>query len=162
MRDKVPPTTSPKSLTRTVLTVVAACMGLAAIYSCSLIVESRSQQCQADSDCSNAGFAGSKCDTMRGVCIAAAGSTGPGASGSGPSGSSSSSSTTSSSGTTGCDVDGGIDAGGCYNCPPTSDPEFLNACTDGCIAFDNNLRVTLLDGGVLPPLNDAGPNDAGM
>ncbi len=60
----------------------------------------------------------------------------------------------------GCDVDGGIDGGGCYACPPTSDPEYLNACTTGCIAFDNT-RVTKLDGGVLPPLPLPGP-DGGM
>ena len=64
-----------------------------------------------------------------------------------------------------CDVDGGIDGGGCYNgslatCTDTDNAHLLNGCTTGCIAFDNK-KVTLLDGGVLPGLPMPGP-DGGM
>jgi hypothetical protein len=52
----------------------------------------------------------------------------------------------------GCDVDGGIDGGGCWSCVPTSDKELLNACTDGCIPFDNSRVTKLPADGVLPPL----------
>jgi hypothetical protein len=62
-----------------------------------------------------------------------------------------------------CDVDGGIAGGGCYACPPmgTTDEinsELLNACTKSqCFPFDNQTRIAALaDGGMLPPLPDAG------
>ena len=44
--------------------------------------------------------------------------------------------------------------GGCYLCPPSSDPQFLNQCTAAtCSHFDNHSRLPLLTGdGGLPPL----------
>ncbi|MFT3771377.1 MAG: hypothetical protein QM820_38680 [Minicystis sp.] len=128
---------------------IAAAIVISATYSCSLIIEGRSEQCQADADCKS----GFKCDLSAHVCV------GGGSGGSGGSGSSSSSA--SSSGAMTCDVDGGIQGGGCFGCAPTDDPELLNACTDAqCFPFDNRKRVTALaDGGKLPPLPspDAGP-----
>jgi len=65
------------------------------------------------------------------------------------------------------DVDGGapIDAGapdagsclgtgGCWSCAPTTQVQFLNACTGaGCSPFDNRARLPLLNpDGTLPPL----------
>jgi hypothetical protein len=143
MRDKDLSSPSVRRLPRTALAIVAAGLGLAAIYSCSLIVETRSQQCQADADCTMAGFPNSKCDTMNGVCVMATGSSGSGSSGS--------STGSSSSGVATCTVGG-------------TDPnlELLNACTDGgCTPFNNLARIPAWDGGELPPLNDAGP-DGGM
>ena len=111
--------------------VAAVSTALAALYSCSLIVDTQSQQCQMDSDCS--AFAGSHCDTAEGVCV---GRTSTGSGGAGT-----------------CGVDGGIDGGGCYACTPGDDSEYLNECTGAtCIPFDNT-RVTLLGpGGTLPQL----------
>jgi hypothetical protein len=141
--------------------VAAAMLGLAALYSCSLIVEQQSQQCQMDSDCSD--FPGAHCDTAQGVCI---GETSTGSTSSGTT-------TSSSSGATSCNVDGGIAGGGCYDdslasCPVSSDPttgnaELLNACASGCVPFDNSVKVPgLLPGDQLPSLPTNGPNDAGM
>lgn len=44
--------------------------------------------------------------------------------------------------------------GGCYACPPTTQDQFLNACTDAAFAvFDNAARLPLLNAdGSLPPL----------
>jgi hypothetical protein len=150
MRDKVRPTPNPRRFTRRALAVVAIAMGLAAIYSCSLIVETRSQQCQADADCTNAGFANAKCDPS-GVCVMATGGSSSSATSTSSTGSSSTGS--SSSGLPAC-----ADAG--------SDPNLalLNGCTDSmCSPFNNATRImnTLWDGGALPPLDDAGP-DGGM
>jgi hypothetical protein len=43
---------------------------------------------------------------------------------------------------------------GCYACPPTTQDQFLNACTDAASAvFDNEARLPLLNAdGSLPPL----------
>jgi hypothetical protein len=130
----------------------AGVIALAALYSCSLIVENRSQQCEKDEDCVM--FSGAKCDVMQGICVG--GGTGGGSTTSTSTTSTTTSTTSTTTSTTssggGCDVDGGIQGGGCYNCAPTNDEELLNRCTDGCIGFDNK-RVTLLpDGGQLPPL----------
>jgi hypothetical protein len=150
--------TSPRRLLARAAVVVAAALGLLAVYSCSLIVETSSTQCQTDMDCANiAGYP--KCNTATGVCVTNGSSS--------SSGMSSSGTTSSSSGSPpSCDVDGGIDAGGCYDtslamCSMNLDnSQLLNGCTTGCIAFDNT-RVTLLDGGVLPALPNPGP-DGGM
>ena len=61
-----------------------------------------------------------------------------------------------------CNVN--LAAGQCYPCKPSSDPQYLNACTDStCVPFDDKARVTKLplDGALpqvpdLPPPNDAG------
>jgi hypothetical protein len=153
---------------RAALAILAAGVGLAAIYSCSLVVDSQSQQCKQDSDCSAFG-SGVTCHIATGLCVSSSTS---GSSSSGGGGPSSSSSSSSSSGSP-CNVDGGIDGGGCYNdslamCPLSETPavltsELLNACTSGCVAFDDSARVpALLPGGKLPQLPTNGPNDAGM
>lgn len=50
-----------------------------------------------------------------------------------------------------CYLDAGV--AGCFQCTPTTDEDFLNACTDGtCVAFDNAARLPLYNGGNLPPL----------
>jgi hypothetical protein len=61
-----------------------------------------------------------------------------------------------------CDVDGGIDGGGCYDdslamCPATTNVQLLNACTMGCIGFDNGQLKGFVDGG-LPSLPTTGPD----
>jgi hypothetical protein len=54
------------------------------------------------------------------------------------------------------DGDAGPDCygdGGCYECPPKSDTQFLNQCTTAnCSHFDNGRLPLLLPGGKLPPL----------
>ncbi|EYF02620.1 hypothetical protein [Chondromyces apiculatus] len=53
---------------------------------------------------------------------------------------------------------GGVDPAclgpdGCYQCAPSSDTQFHNACTDAqCAPFDNAARLPLYNGGELPPL----------
>ncbi len=54
----------------------------------------------------------------------------------------------------------------CYPCTPTTEVQFLNACTSAaCVPFDDRTRLTnLLPDGALPPLRpltSSGPNDAG-
>jgi hypothetical protein len=51
----------------------------------------------------------------------------------------------------------------CYPCAPTTQVQFLNACTSGtCVAFDDSQRLAnLLPDGALPPLPTASTNDAG-
>ncbi len=113
--------------------LLALCLGLSSLHACSLLVETRDQQCSVDADC--VGFTGARCDLDRRVCALQ--------------GSSSGAATTSSTST-----GGGCDGGGCYACPPTTTEEFLNACTDaGCKSFANAARLQHLttDGG-LPPL----------
>jgi hypothetical protein len=144
---------------RAALAILAAGVGLAGIYSCSLIVDSQSQQCKQTSDCSAAFGSGSTCDTATGLCTSTSTSSTGG-------GSASSSSSNGSSGGSPCDVDGGIAGGGCYNsslatCPLSTTPtilnsELLNACTTGCVPFDNS--VLGLVGGQLPPLPIPGPD----
>jgi hypothetical protein len=124
--------------------LLALCLGLTGLYACSLLVETRDQQCSVDADC--ASFPGARCDLTRHVCASVSAT----ASGTGGSGSSSGTGPTSSTSSTG----GGCDAGGCYSCPPTTSEEILNACTDaGCKSFENGKRLQHLtaDGG-LPPL----------
>lgn len=42
---------------------------------------------------------------------------------------------------------------GCWSCPPTTPPQFLNQCTSStCSPFANATRVPGYDGGALPPL----------
>ncbi|APR74770.1 Hypothetical protein A7982_00116 [Minicystis rosea] len=137
---------------------IASAMVLSAAYSCSLIIDNRSEQCQGDADCS----AGFRCDLTDHVCVGSAGTGGTG----GMSTSSSSTTTSSSSGTMTCDVDGGIQGGGCYGCTPKEgDPavneQLLNQCSDAqCFPFDNKARIAALaDGGKLPSLP---PPDGGL
>jgi len=155
---------------------LVACGALAvSVLACSLIVSTNSTQCQVDSDCTPFA-AGATCNPTTQTCVAPGSSTAStGAASSSSSGSPSSSSSTSSSGGsasssssssssssgTSCDVDGGIDGGGCYACMPTDNETLLNACTTGCIPFDNDRVTVLLDGGTLPPLPSPGP-DVGM
>ncbi len=159
---------------RVALAIVAAGVGLATLYSCSLIVDTQSQQCQADSDCTQFGT-GVTCDKTNGICVGGT-TTGSGTTSSGTTtssssttsstGSTTSSSSTSSSGSP-CDVDGGIDAGGCYDdslatCPistTNANAQLLNACTTGCIPFDDTTVKGLVDGG-LPGLPN--PPDGGL
>ena len=128
--------------------LLSLCLALTGLYACSLLVETRDQQCSVDADCAT--FPGARCDLARHVCAAQT-STASGTGGTG-----SSSTTTTSAGTTGStsSTGGGCDAGGCYSCPPTTSDEILNACTDaGCKSFENGKRLQHLtaDGG-LPPL----------
>jgi hypothetical protein len=52
-------------------------------------------------------------------------------------------------------------SGQCYACPPATNPQILNACTNAdCVPFDDKARVTkLLSDGGLPPVPD--PFDGG-
>jgi hypothetical protein len=148
--------TSPRRFLARAGVLVAVAMGLAAVYSCSLIVETASTQCQTDADCVNImGYP--KCNATMGVCVTSTTT------------SSSSGSMSSSSGAPpSCDVDGGIDGGGCYDtslamCTTNLDnSELLNGCTTGCIAFDNGALMGFVDAGyALPDLPTVGP-DGGM
>jgi hypothetical protein len=137
---------------RVAAAILAAGTGLGAIYSCSLIVDSQAHQCQKDGDCQPFG-SDVTCDTALGVCVARSTSSG-------------SSTSTSSSGAPTCDVNGGIDGGGCYNdslamCPLSATPavlnsQLLNGCTTGCVPFNNS--VLGLVNGQLPPLPNPGPD----
>jgi hypothetical protein len=112
--------------------LLASSLLLAASGSCSLLVETASEQCQSDGDC--APFSGSVCDPGLHVCVARNGGGGAG-------------------GTP--DAGGGSGGGGgCYAGTPSSNAQFLNACTTvTCQPFDNRTRLTRLtaDGG-LPPI----------
>ena len=93
--------------------------------SCSVLLSSDATQCQSNADCAR--FGPAICNTERHVCA--------------PSPS--------------VPVDGGVRdtagadtalvchvPGGCFQCTPVTDPEFLSACTDStCIPFDNS-RLT--------------------
>ncbi len=170
MRDKLRST--PRRTLRAALAILAAGAALATVYSCSLIVDQQSQQCQTDADCSQ--FAGAKCNTASGVCVSATMGSGGGTSTSSTSSTTStgstttSSSSTSTSGAPSCDVDGGIDAGGCYDtgsttlmCVAATNSELLNQCAAGCSPFNNAARLKNWDGGALPQLPMPGP-DGGM
>jgi hypothetical protein len=127
--------------------LLALCLALTGLHACSLLVETRDQQGSVDGDC--ASFPGARCDVARHVC-APPGTT---ASGSGGGSGSSSSATTSGSSSASTST-GGCEANGCYSCPPTTNDQFLNACSDGgCKPFSNTARLKNLtsDGGV-PPL----------
>jgi hypothetical protein len=158
-------TPSPRRLLTHAGVILAVSTGLAAVYSCSLIVDTRSQQCQMDSDCT--GFSGyGKCDTTSGLCVSTGTTSGTGTGGS--TGSSSSSSSSSTSGNSHpCDEDGGIEGGGCYNggvgsCPvASSNNQILNQCTTGqCFPFDDSSVHGLMANGMLPPLPR--PPDGGL
>jgi hypothetical protein len=131
--------------------LLALCLGLTSLYACSLLVETRDQQCAVDADCTS--FPGARCDQARHVCASqstTSSGTGDSTSASTTSSTGAGTSSSSSSSTGG----GGCDAGGCYSCPPTTSDEILNACTDaGCKPFANSTRLQHLtaDGG-LPPL----------
>ncbi len=120
----------------------------AAPLACSLLVENRAEQCQSDADCS--GIAGTRCDLGTHIC-SSQGTTTTGGSG----GTGGTTMTTGGTGGTGGTTTTGCDAGGCWSCEPTNDPQFLNACTDAkCEKFDNKVKCKHLteDGGV-PPLD---------
>lgn len=141
MNDQRRFTTSPPRRRPGAPILMALCLELTGLYACSLVVETRDQQCSVDADC--ASFSGARCDLARHVC-ASQSTTANGTGGATSTG------TTSSSTSSG----GSCDAGGCYSCPPTTSDEILNACTDaGCKSFDNGKRLQHLtaDGG-LPPL----------
>lgn len=109
-------------------------LGLVATGACSLLVESKTDQCQTNTDCAKFG-AYSVCSD--GVCTKPSGTGGTGG------GSSSSSSGAGGSG----------DDAGCFLGTPATDPQFLNQCTDaGCEPFDNCARLGLCDDAGLPPL----------
>lgn len=64
---------------------------------------------------------------------------------------------TTASGTGGGGGQGGgvncDDPSGCYDCPPVTNDQHLNACTDAqCTPFDNVARLPLYNGGNLPPV----------
>jgi hypothetical protein len=102
---------------------------LASAGACSLVIESRGQQCENDDDCKGFG-ADAVCNLGGGVCVT------PEASG--------------STGSAGC-----IGDDGCFACPPQQFEEFLNACTNApCIPYDNatNLQGLLLEDGSVPPV----------
>jgi hypothetical protein len=121
----------------------------AAPLSCSLLVENRAEQCQSDADCSP--ITGTRCDLGTHICSS------DGTTSSGGGGAGGTTATTGGSGgtTTTTTTNTDCDAGGCWACEPTNDPQFLNACTDAkCEKFDNKARCKHLteDGGV-PPLD---------
>jgi hypothetical protein len=145
----------PPSPVRRVGLALAAALALSVACSCQLLLESRTEQCQADTDCSN----GLTCDKASHLCVGDTTSTS-----SSSSSSTSSASSTSSSGSVSCNVDGGPDAayGGCWNCAPSDSVpnELYNHCTTAaCVPFDRARLTHLTDAGTLPPLPV--PPDAG-
>ena len=61
---------------------------------------------------------------------------------------------------TGCDAAEPTTATQCFGCTPTTNPEFLNACSaSACVPFDDTKRLANWDGGALPPVPD--PTDGG-
>jgi hypothetical protein len=119
------------SRTRAVALLVAAAASSASGPGCSLVIESRDQQCAEDADCS--GFAQAVCDAARGVCVPGSGTTATGTGGAGG----------------GC-----VGPDGCYACVPENQTDLLNACTDAeCIPYDNTqLQGLLLEDGSVPPV----------
>ncbi len=129
-----------------------AMLALAAIATsvgaCNLVVESATDQCTTDADCSKFNN-GSVC--KQGLCVLAEGS--------------SNSSSSSSSGMGGAGGMGGGGMGGaggtggagptCFSGTPTTDVQFYNQCTNAtCVEFDNCARLGLCNGAALPPLVD--------
>ncbi|KYF96680.1 hypothetical protein BE20_41290 [Sorangium cellulosum] len=105
---------------------LCAALALAALASCSVLVERRDRQCATDADCAR--FPGARCDPGGRVCVPA-----------------------DSVPPAGCDGDDG-----CYSCAPTTNEQLLNACTDAaCRPFDDARLTNLRDGG-LPPLPEPG------
>lgn len=117
-----------RSTTRSLALVASSAAALAWLAGCSFVVESRDRQCERDADC--AGLENAVCDLAGGVCVP-----------------DSSTTTTTSSG--GCE---GPD--GCYACPPQTQVQFLEACTDAeCIPYDNTQLEGLLEpDGSVPPV----------
>jgi hypothetical protein len=100
---------------------------------CSLIVESETNQCTTDTDCSRRFNNGSVCQS--GICV--------------------------KPGDNQNDGGGGADAGDCFQGEPKTNEDYLNQCTNAdCIPFDNCTRLGLCNGGKLPPLVD--PPDGGV
>jgi len=135
--------------------ILAGGGSLSAALSCSLVIDRDSNQCETDTDCIS--FPGTGCDTRVHLCRkytfpADSGGVNPGAGGN-----------TGGDAGSPCGEDGG-----CYACPPTTDRQFANACTEAqCQPFDNvaRLKKRPSDGG-LTPLPDAqskaSPIDAGL
>jgi hypothetical protein len=136
--------------------IIAGIGSLVVALSCSLVIDRDSNQCETDTDCIS--FPGTGCDTRVHVCRkytfpTDSGTVNPGG----------------GNGDTGGDAGSPCgEDGGCYACPPTTDLQFANACTDSqCQPFDNRQRLKNLrsDGG-LTPLPDAqskpSPVDAGQ
>jgi len=132
-------------------------LSLAAVVSCSLLVEQRAQQCKEDADCKSLD-SNAICSKADGVCMVPGSTSGSGGTatttGTAGSGGTGGSSTSTSTGTmTVCEVDGGVDGGGCWGCEPKNDTQILNQCTDGkCVKFDNKRVTKLPPGGKLPAL----------
>jgi hypothetical protein len=130
------------------LLVLLAALNLSA---CSLVVDSKIRQCQANVDCAR--FGNSVCDPVQWVCIPqparptsldAGASVAPDSAAADASGPAPDAIATST-----C-----RGPNGCYACAPTTDIDFLNGCTDGrCVPFDNKKRLTnLTPEGTLRPL----------
>ena len=98
---------------------------------CSFIIDTNAIQCYSNADCTHFGQA--SCDTVKHVCVA---DSTDGADGG------------ASDATPSCQG-----PGGCFQCAPTVDREFLSSCTDStCVPFDNT-RLTNNNGdGTLKPL----------
>jgi hypothetical protein len=94
-----------------------------------------------DSDC--LAFPSAVCDTSRKVCIPAS----PGLDAA--AGAQVSTNDAGPDGATACQAQNG-----CFACPPSSDYEFLSACSDAiCVPFDNRGRLANLnEDGSLKPL----------
>jgi hypothetical protein len=132
--------TARSSPVRQLASALALAVGLLAVYSCSLIVSTNDTQCQSDADCTTF-QKGATCDSVMHICVQpGATSTGSGSASSGGS----------------C-----VGDAGCYACTPTDNTTLLNACTTGCIDFDNTRVKGLLPDGGVPLLPVPGP-DGGM
>jgi hypothetical protein len=152
-----PQSPAPPRLLRTAALAAAGVLGLLVVYSCSLIVESRDVQCQSNMDCTTFN-PGATCDMNTHICVAPSSMS--------SSSSSSGGTTTSSTTDTGCNEDGGIDGGGCYNtshagCTAMTNDQLANACGASCVKFDNSVLMGISADGGLPPPPIVGP-DGGL
>lgn len=103
-------------------------LALVASGACSLLIESETDQCKTDNDCTSFGEY-SVCS--KGICVAPAPITDAGSDA----------------------PDGDPGDGGCFTGVPAVDLEYYNQCTDaGCDPFDNCARLGLCGDAGLPPL----------
>jgi hypothetical protein len=126
---------------------------LAVCGACSLLVESTTDQCKTNQDCSRFG-AFSVCNA--GICVKPTSMVDAG-SDANDDGDASDAGDASDDG----DASDAGDGESCFSGKATTDPEFLNHCTDaGCEPFDNCARLGLCADAAVPPL--VTPPDGGL
>jgi hypothetical protein len=131
---------------------------LVAVPACSLLLDRRADQCASDGDCTR--FSGTRCDMSSRLCIVI----GDEDAGQPPMRNDAAAYADARDAPAEVPSDAAADPcvgpGGCYQCPPTSDLQFANGCTNAaCRPFDNRTRLKNrpADGGLSPlPEREAG------